>query len=99
MNELEEFKYNLMRNDIVGYSHSDVEYLYNVAKICAKTAGIPTAAATGVAMAGVGSVTIPGVGAVPGWVAGALAGFIGGTVSCTIVRGSLKRQLDSILQD
>ena len=89
-----EFRNVLIQNGIVGYDENDWRYLYNVAKICAKQGGIPMAA---VAMAGVGSVTVPGIGAIPGYVAGALAGFIGGTLTCTIARGSLKPELDRIV--
>jgi hypothetical protein len=95
-NEVFKFRENLAKNGIIGYSPDKLEYLYNVAKICARTAGIPAAGATAVMAAGVGSVTIPGVGAVPGWVAGALAGFVSGTVSCTIMRVSFKEKLDEL---
>ena len=85
--------------DIFQYSPNDRMYIYQVAKLCAKQAGIPLGAATGVAMSGVGSVTLPLVGAVPGYVAGFLAGAIGGTVACTIGRMSFKRDLDNLLDN
>ncbi len=97
-NELISFKRTLENNGLIGYSHSDLQYLYNISKTCAKTAGVPVAGAGAVMAAGAGSVTIPVIGAVPGFVAGALAGFIGGTASCMIARGTLKKNLDEILR-
>ena len=99
MNEIETLRYQLMRNGIIGYSYSDLEYLLKVAKICAAQGGIPLAGVGAVGLAGAGSVMIPVVGAIPGWVAGALAGFVGGTVTCTMGRMALKPELDRILSD
>lgn len=93
------FKNMLTKNGIVGYSHDDVQYLWNVAKICARTNGVATAGAVAVMTAGVGTVALPGVGAVPGWVAGALAGFVSGTTTCVMGRVAFKRGLDEILAD
>ena len=93
------FKQTMVKNGITGYSRSDLTYLYNIAKSCAKTNGIPVAGAGAVMAAGAGSVTIPVVGAVPGFVAGALAGFVGGTASCMIARSTLKRGLDDLLAE
>ena len=98
MNEIEKFRNDLLREGVIGYSSSQLQYLLNVAKLCAKQNGLPTAAATAILTAGAGSVMIPGVGAVPGWVAGALAGFVSGTMTCTIARGSLKPQLDQLVR-
>ena len=97
-NELIKFQRALMDNGIIGYSHSDLQHLYSVAKACAKTNGITGAGVGAVGLAAAGSVTIPGIGAVPGFVAGALAGFVGGTVTCMIIEGSLKKQLDEIIR-
>ena len=97
MNETLEFQNFLARNGVIGYSYSDAEYLLNVAKLCAKTSGIPLAGVGGVALAGAGSIAIPGVGAVPGWIVGALAGFVGGTTACVIARAGMKPALDQIL--
>lgn len=85
--------------DINQYNPSDRMYLYQVAKLCAKQAGLPLGLAIGGAMSSVGSVTLPVVGAVPGYVAGFLAGAIGGTTACVIGRMSFKKDLDQLLQD
>ncbi|MEZ4959583.1 MAG: hypothetical protein R2830_07190 [Saprospiraceae bacterium] len=97
--DLQKFQRSLLENGIIGYSQSDLKFLYNTAKICARTAGIPAAGGAAVLAAGTGSVVIPGIGAVPGYLAGALAGFVGGTLSCTVARGSLKRGLDDLLKN
>lgn len=97
-NELINFQRSLASNGLIGYSHSDLQYLFNIARICARTAGVPLGGAGAVMGAGAGSVTLPGIGAVPGFVAGALAGFIGGTASCMVARGALKKNLDEILK-
>jgi hypothetical protein len=99
MDNIPKFQYWLLQNGAVGYSHSDAQYLLNVAQLCAKTAGIPAGAAAGLFLAGAGSVTVPGVGAVPGWLVGALAGFVGGTTACVIQRGAMKPALDQLLED
>ena len=96
--ELFDFRYKLLQNGF-SYEVSDVKYLLQAAKSCARTLGLASGASAGVALAGVGSVTIPGVGAVPGYVAGFLAGLVGGTAVCTIQRASIKRELDQMLQD
>jgi hypothetical protein len=98
---LKEFAANTrkMGVDIMGYNPNDRIYLYKVAKLCAKQAGLPLGITSGVAMSGVGSVTIPVFGAVPGYLAGFLAGAFAGTLTCTMVRLSMKRDLDRLLND
>lgn len=98
---LEEFAANTrkMGVDITGYNPNDKLYLFNVAKLCAKTAGVSMGAVGGLFGTTMGSVTVPVIGSVPGFVAGFLAGAIGGTVSCTIARMSMKRDLDQFLND
>ena len=88
----------LLMPEGVSYESDDIQYLFAIAKQCAKTAGVSVGGATAIATSGIGAVTLPGVGAVPGWVAGALAGFIGGTAICVMGRGSLKPALDKILE-
>jgi hypothetical protein len=90
---------NKLGVDINQYNPSDRLYLYQVAKLCFKQAGLPLGATVGVAMSGVGAVTLPVVGAVPGYVAGFLAGAFGGTAACVMGRMSFKRDLDQLLQD
>ena len=97
----EEFKFqrSLLDNGILGYDRDSVRYLFKVAKICAKTAGVPLGAATGLMTSGIGTVAVPGVGAVPGYVVGALSGFLSGTVICTMSRMGLKKELDKLLEN
>jgi hypothetical protein len=60
--DLNHFRMALMREG-VSYEVDDIRYLFEVARTCAKTAGVLVGEA----------VILPVVGAVPGWVAGALA--------------------------
>lgn len=92
-----EFQDTLVKNELIGYSHSQKLFLWNTAKQCFKMAGIPMGTGIGYMTAGAGSVTIPGIGAIPGWVAGFLAGAISGTVMCTIAKAPLKPLVDSII--
>jgi len=91
------FRRTLISHQIIGYSTDDLEYLYNVAKICAVQGGIPVAGAGAVLGAGAGTIALPVLGSVPGWVAGALAGFVGGTAVCVMGRGAIKGELDKLL--
>jgi len=86
-----------LAQDYFGVGDSESETLMKLAKICAKTAGIPMAGAGAVALSGVGAVTLPLVGSVPGYVAGALAGFVGGTTACMIARRSTAEHVKQIL--
>lgn len=95
--DFRKFQDTLIKNELIGYSPSKVKFLWNTAKHCYKTLGIPMGVATGLATAGAGSVAIPGVGAVPGWVAGFLAGAVSGTTMCTIAKAPLKPMIDSII--
>jgi hypothetical protein len=94
---LNDFRMTLMREGI-SYDSDDIQYLFAIAKHCAKAAGVPVGAAGGLMTMNAGAVAIPLVGAVPGWVAGALAGFVGGTAACVMGRGALKPALDQILE-
>lgn len=83
----------------LSYRDDDLSYLWEVAKRCAKTSGASLGAAAGLMSAGAGAVAVPGVGAVPAWILGFLAGAATGTVTCTVVHGSLKRELDKIVRE
>ena len=96
--EFFDFRYRLMREGL-DYEEGDLQYLFSVAKKCAKLGGVPMAGTGAVMMSGAGAVAIPGIGAVPGYVVGALAGFVGGTAVCTISKFSLKPQLDKLLEE
>lgn len=84
----------LMKIGILSYNEQ--ETLFQIAKRCARTTGIPTAAAGGLLAMNAGTVIIPGIGAVPGYVAGALAGLFAGTLSCTMLNASAKEQLKAL---
>ncbi len=96
--EMVDFQRRMLDVGLV-YQEADLAYLLQVAKRCSREAGVPMGAASGAMTAGVGAVTVPGVGAIPGWVAGALAGYLTGTVMCTVVRGSMKKELDALVQN
>lgn len=91
------FRSNLLKDNL-GYSNSDMEYLFNVLKRCHKSHGLVLGAVGGTAGAAVGGTMTLGTMAIPSWVVGALAGYVGGTASCTIGLGSLKRHLDEIVR-
>lgn len=97
--DFRQFQDTLVKNELIGYSPSQLRFLWNTAKQCYRTLGIPMGVATGLATAGAGSVAIPGVGAIPGWVAGFLAGAASGTVMCTIAKAPLKPMVDSIIPE
>lgn len=100
-NTVEDFAENIhdMGVDITGYDKQDLHYLWKVAKLCSKQAGLPLGLAVGAATSGAGTVTIPLLGAVPGYIAGFLAGSVGGTFACTLSRFSIKQALDQLLSD
>ena len=75
------------------------ETLYELAKRCAKTSGVPMAGGAAVMGASAGSVTIPVVGAVPGAVAAALGGLLVGTGSCVALNIAAKQKLKEIATD
>jgi hypothetical protein len=85
------FAAELMKIGIVSYKER--ETLYQIAKRCAQTTGIPMAGAGALIGLKAGSVTLPGVGTIAGPVAGALAGLFSGTLSCTMVNVSLREEL------
>jgi hypothetical protein len=94
--ELKNFQRELLRAGY-DYDENEVTYLWNVAKRCALTAGVPMGATAGVMTAGAGMVSIPVVGAVPGWFVGALSGFVAGTAVCTFSKSGYKRVFDQLL--
>ncbi|WAC18218.1 hypothetical protein OVA24_13320 [Luteolibacter sp. SL250] len=89
------FRSNMLKDNL-GYSNSDMEYLFNVLKRCmaygVAGAGVGAYAGANAGMITLGTMTIPAV------VVGALAGYVGGTASCAIGLGSLKGHLDEIVR-
>ena len=85
------FAKELMARGILSYQEH--EKLWQIAKRCARTTGMPMAGAGAVAGLQMGTVTLPGIGTVAGPLAGALAGLFAGTVSCTMLNVSMVQQL------
>ncbi len=90
----EKFVNTLMGLGIISYKEQ--EKVWQIAKRCAMTSGVPLAGAGAVMGAKMGTVTVPGVGTIAGSVAGALAGLFGGTISCTMVNMSMRNELKKI---
>ena len=85
----ESFVKELMAIGILSYQEH--EKLWQIAKRCARTTGMPMAGAG--ALIGLKAGTVPGIGTITGPVAGALAGMFAGTVSCTMLNVSMVQQL------
>ena len=77
-------------------SYKEQETLFQIAKRCATTAGVPMAGAGALYGMGMGTVTIPGVGTIAGSVAGALAGMLSGTISCTMLNVGVRKELQGL---
>jgi hypothetical protein len=92
----QDFRSSLLQLGIVSYR--DQETLWDIAKRCARTTGVPMGGAGAVMGLKAGAVTIPGVGAVPGAVAGFLAGLAAGTAACTAANVSHRGELRKLLQ-
>ncbi len=69
------------------------ENLWQLAKRCASTVGIPAAGAGLVMGAGVGGSVTLGTLAIPAAVAGTLAGLAGGTMSCMMINVGMRDEL------
>lgn len=72
--------------------------LWQIAKHCGKTMGVPAAGGLAVVGAGAGAVTVPGFGTVPGYLVGLLAGLALGTSSCMAVHLRYKARLQRLLE-
>lgn len=88
------FAIELSKIGIVAYNEQ--ENLFQIAKRCAASSGIPMAGAGAVIGLKTGSVVVPGVGTIAGPVVGALAGLVAGTFSCTMINVALKDELKKI---
>ena len=80
-------------------SFNEQENLWDIAKRCAKTTGIPMGGAGLVMGAGAGTVTLPVVGTVSGAVAGFLGGLATGTASCVALNHAYREELRRIATD
>jgi len=100
-NQLNRFGRDLQQQgiDATGYSKSDLEYLYNVSKLCAKQSGMSLGAIGGVTGAAIGGTMTIGTMTMPSYLVGFMAGFVGGTAKCVIARGAMKPLLDEILKN
>ena len=87
----DKFAKELMAIGILSYQEH--EKLWQIAKRCARTTGVPMAGAGALAGLKMGTVAVPGVGTIAGPVAGALAGLFSGTLSCTMLNVSMVQQL------
>lgn len=85
------FVRELLKIGIVSYDQQ--ESLFQIAKRCARTTGIPMAGAGGLIGMSAGTIIVPGVGSIPGYLAGALAGLVSGTVSCSMLNAASRKQL------
>lgn len=79
--------------------HKEQETLYELARRCAKTTGVPMAGGAAVMGANAGAVVLPVVGSVPGAVAAALGGLLVGTGSCVALNLAAKQKLKEIAND
>ena len=93
----DDFRREILKLGIISYDEQDK--VWDIAKKCARTAGIPTAGAGLVLGSSTGAVTVPGVGAVPGAIVGMLAGFVTGTAACTAVNVRQRGALRELLND
>jgi hypothetical protein len=90
----EKFVNTLMAIGIISYREQ--ETVWQIAKRCAMTSGVPMAGAGALMGAKMGTITIPGYGTIAGSVAGALAGLFSGTVTCTMVNVSMRKELKKL---
>lgn len=93
----DDFRREMLKMGIVSYNEQAT--LWDIAKKCGRTMGIPAAGGGMVLGASAGMVTVPGVGSVPGAVVGLLAGFVTGTAACTAVNVRHRDALRSLLND
>lgn len=93
----DDFRRQMLTLGIVRYDEQAT--LWQAAKHCARTMGVPAAGVGAVLGAGAGSVTVPGLGAVPGYLAGMLAGLAVGTGACMAVNWKHKNELRRLLED
>ena len=87
----EQFARSLLSIGIVSYREH--ETLFDIAKRCAGTMGLPAAGGGAVLGAGIGGTVSLGALTIPASVAGALAGLVSGTLSCVMLNESMKERL------
>jgi len=87
----EKFLTELRSMGIVSYREQ--ETLFDIAKRCAATVGVPAAGGGAVAAAAIGGPISVGTLTIPAALAGALAGLFGGTFSCVMLNESMKQEL------
>jgi hypothetical protein len=87
----EEFVRSLMGIGIV--SSREQENLFDIARRCASTLGVPGAGAGLVSGASIGGTVSLGALTLPAAVAGALAGLVSGTLACVMLNEGMKEQL------
>ena len=90
------FVQSLMTIGILSYKEQ--ETLWQIAKRCAATTGLPMAGAGFLLGMNAGTVFLPGIGSISGSVAGALAGLFSGTFSCTMLNRSMQQELKNLAQ-
>jgi hypothetical protein len=90
----QKFIQELIKIGIISYKEQ--ETLFQIAKRCAATTGMPMAGAGALIGLKAGSITVPGIGTIAGPVAGALAGMISGTVSCTMLNAGMRKELQGL---
>ncbi|MGB3799348.1 MAG: hypothetical protein WA952_05995 [Lewinella sp.] len=78
---------NMMAIGVLSYREQ--ERLWDIAKRCTKTVGIPTAGA---------GFVLGSAGFVHGAVAGALGGLFYGTAACTLLNVTMKKQLKKLAE-
>ena len=85
----DDFRREMLQLGIISYNEQDT--LWDIAKKCARTAGIPAA--------GGGMVLGMGAGAVPGALVGMLAGLATGTAACTAANAKHRSALRTLLDE
>lgn len=78
--------------------YDEQERVWEIARRCARDAGLPLAGGLAVAGMKAGTVTIPGVGTVSGAAAGALAGLVSGTLTCTALNIAVRDELRALAE-
>ncbi len=94
-----EFLTQDMRNQMLQIgilSHNEQETMFQLAKRCAKTSGLPLGVAIGAAGTKAGTVALPGIGTISGAAAGFLAGLTTGTASCVALNLAAKDELKKL---
>lgn len=97
---MSDFDFQRFQKQLIGIGiirYKEHETLFQIAKRCAVTTGLPMAGAGMVMGIKAGTVALPGGGTISGGAAGFLAGLLAGTMVCTAANQSYRRELRSLI--